>query len=462
LTRLSTKLFLANSLCIVALTAIAVWSLLAVERLVRVNQTIAEDSVPAIRLEASLARRMRDLLGYERKFALLDRDPGYLRAWGKLAGEFDDDLRLLGARLSKGEAPIHRVVTTAFLAYVDAFGTDASAEAGAAVSRALERFREKTYATLDRVKTESARLERRTWNAVLFGLCAGVLAALVSSGWLAIRLTRDLRRLSLAAGQIADGTFAGTLPIRRRDEIGEVAVAFQSMAERLKEIDHSKEEFFAHVSHEFRSPLTAVREATSLLRDGLAGPIEPKQERLLGIIASSCERLLRLVDRILSISRLRAKLQNIERRPVGLATVMREAVDGLRPQAEARGLVLEAAAGTKVVVDGDDEQLTQIFVNLVGNAIQHSSEGGRVGVRVLRENGAIEIAVHDAGPGIPPEALAHVFDRYWQAPGAKGGSGLGLAIVKSIVEAHGGTVTGESEPGHGTQFTVRLPPGESK
>jgi signal transduction histidine kinase len=98
----------------------------------------------------------------------------------------------------------------------------------------------------------------------------------------------------------------------------------------------------------------------------------------------------------------------------------------------------------------------------VGNAIKYSSEGGAVRVSLARENGAIEIAVADHGPGIAPDALPHVFDQYWQAPGTQGGSGLGLAIVKSIVDAHGGKVWGESEPGRGTRFVVRLPAWEAE
>jgi signal transduction histidine kinase len=325
------------------------------------------------------------------------------------------------------------------------------------VSGVVERLNDRTTEIVDAFATESEDLEERTWDAVVIALAAGVLAALASAGFLAVRITRDLARLSAAAAQVADGTFTGQLPIRRRDEVGELAQAFQRMAAQLQEIDRSKEEFFAQVSHEFRTPLTAMREATSLLRDRVAGPIAEKQDRLLEIIGSSCERLLRLVNQILELSRIRARLQTIEPRRVHLTAVMESALQELRPQAEARHLDLRASAENGVAVEGDEEQLTEVFVNLVGNAIKYTPEGGRVQVRLARRDDGVEIEVGDNGPGIPEQDLPHVFDRFWQARGVEGGSGLGLAIVKSIVEAHGGRVWAGSEPGEGTRFTVRLP-----
>ena len=200
------------------------------------------------------------------------------------------------------------------------------------------------------------------------------------------------------------------------------------------------------------------REAAGLLRDRVAGPLEPKQERLVDIVISSCERSLRLVNQILEIARLRAKLQEIERVPVRLDRVVAHALEDLRPQAEARGIALHGPpSGASVVVSGDEEQLLEVLLNLLGNAIKYTGPGGSIRVGLAGQGPHVDVAVEDTGAGIAPEALPHVFDRFWQGQGARDGSGLGLAIVRSIVEAHGGKVWAESEPGRGARFTVRLP-----
>src|SRR5262249_11392111 len=153
-----------------------------------------------------------------------------------------------------------------------------------------------------RSQAAARRLERRTWSAVLTALAASVLAALAGAGLLAFRMTRTLRRLSAATSELALGSFTGPVPIEGRDEIAELAQAFNQMAERLQEADRLKEEFFSHISHELRTPLTAVHEAVYLLRDRVPGPLEPRQARLVEIIGSSAQRMLKLVNEILELS----------------------------------------------------------------------------------------------------------------------------------------------------------------
>lgn len=219
-----------------------------------------------------------------------------------------------------------------------------------------------------------------------------------------------------------------------------------------------KEQVYSHLSHELRTPLTSIREATHLLADGIAGPLAPRQERLVTIINDSTERLLRLVNRILDVSRLRAGLQPLERRPVRLGNVTARALRELRPQADAAGVRIDRLGnGADPQVMGDEERLVEVVVNLVSNAIKASTEGSTVRVGVDGDASRAQLIVADDGVGIPRDAMAQIFDPYVQAPGATAGTGLGLAIVKSIVEAHGGDVAVESEPGRGSRFTVRLP-----
>jgi len=456
--RLATKVFLANLLTIIALAVVSGYSLFAINQLVSVNRKVAREYSEALQLESSLLESLQTMERYHKAYEALGGDLAYVNLFNSRADKLESDLQVLAGWLVDGEEnALHGQAVKELEEYRSMIGLPGVDAAYQEVRGVLLRLKDRTAEIVASFAAESERLEQRTWSAVVIILAAGVLAALASAGFLAVRITRDLAHLSAAAAQVADGTFTGQLPIRRKDEVGELALAFQQMAQQLREIDRSKKDFFAQVSHEFRTPLTAMREATSLLRERVAGPVADKQDRLLEIIGSSCERLLRLVNQILELSRLRAHLQTIELRRVHLTAVMENAIQELRPQAEARHLDLRASADSGVAVEGDEEQLTEVFVNLVGNAIKYTPEGGRVQVRLARREDGIEIEVGDNGPGIPEKDLPHVFDRFWQAKGVQGGSGLGLAIVKSIVEAHGGRVWAGSEPGAGTRFTVRLP-----
>jgi signal transduction histidine kinase len=247
------------------------------------------------------------------------------------------------------------------------------------------------------------------------------------------------------------------LPVRRADEIGALARSFTRMADRLGEADRMKEEFFSHISHELRTPLTSVREAVHLLRDRVAGPLEPKQARLVDIIGDGTERMLRLVNQILELTRLRAGLLAIDHRSVDVARLVARALEQLRPQAEARGVTLHQNGTPTAAVTGDEERLFQVALNLVGNAIKFTTTGGKVEVRVAERNGGVALTVEDDGVGIPADALPRIFEPYRQAHATGGGSGLGLAIVKGIVEAHGGRIEVASREGAGSRFTVTLP-----
>jgi signal transduction histidine kinase len=230
------------------------------------------------------------------------------------------------------------------------------------------------------------------------------------------------------------------------------------MAERLREVDRLKEELFSHISHELRTPLTSVKEATHLLLDRVPGPLTPKQGRLVEIIATSSDRLLGLVNQVLELSRLRARALPLERRLVDMEKVVVHALEELRPQIEEKNLTVgQTTSGSDFGVQGDEDRLLRVVVNLVGNAVKFTPERGAVMVGLTDRGGEIELMVRDTGIGIPPGELARIFDPYQQAHHGRGGSGLGLAIVKGLVEAHGGRVGVESEEGKGSSFLVCLP-----
>ena len=315
-----------------------------------------------------------------------------------------------------------------------------------------------THARVRTAQAEAARLEARTWAAVLVALGAAVGLALLGTAVVAQRMTRSLDVLSSATAEVAAGAFREPIVVESRDEIAALARSFNSMASQLRRLEETKTEFFATVSHELRSPLTSIRGAADLLREGIPGPLTEKQERLMDIVSQSSERLLRLVNQILEMSRLRAGLVELDRKALDLEWLVDRAVEELHPRAEEAGVALERERfGSNFAYLGDEERLYQLVVNLGANAIRFTPPRGRVIVRLIDTGPELELQVEDTGVGIPADALPHIFDAYRQAHRERGGTGLGLAIVRGIADAHGGRVTAESQEGKGSRFTVLLP-----
>ena len=473
--RLASKIFLGFSLVIVVLAGVGVLSLRAVGRLVSLNREVASETLPGLRLIGGVRDAMLALARLEARFTIL-RDPRYAMVWRERADGVRADLaRLRQFVHTEAEAGYLADATESFERYRDAIlaeqarllaergrpsplGEPAGRAPAERVETSLEALQEATHGHVMRVQAEVARLETRTWAGVVVAVAASVGLALLATAVIAIRITRSLRRLSVATAAVAAGSFRDPLPAGGRDEVSVLARAFNAMAARLRQLDEMKEEFFATFSHELRSPLTSVREASHLLADEVPGPLTPKQKRLVGIIQRSSDRLLRLVNQILDVSRLRAGLLPLARGPVDLDRLVGRALEELRPQAEEAGVTLDRErVGERFVVDGDEDRLVQVVVNLLANAVRFTPAGGRVIARVVDAGPECEVQVEDTGLGIPAAELPHIFDSYRQAHAGKGGTGLGLSIVRGVVLAHGGRVTAESQEGKGSRFTVLLP-----
>lgn len=473
--KLASKIFLTSSLVIVVLAGVGILSLRAVDRLVSVNREITTQTVPALRVTGAVRDAMLALVGLEARFLLLG-DP-YGALWEERAASVGEDLgRLRGLATGPGEGAHLAEATAAFERYrrlvADERELVARGERRRAlgiaeregraraleVEAAIDRLTGATYARMVEAQAEAARLEARTWTGVLLALGAAVGLALLGTAIVATRMTRSLRALSAATADVAAGAFREPIRVETRDELGELAHSFNAMAAQIRRMEETKDEFFAMISHELRSPLTSVREAAHLLRDEVPGPLGEKQARLVQIIGRSSDRLLRLVNQILELSGLRAGTLPLERRRVDLEHVIGRAVEELRPQAEeASVLVLHEQVGPDFYVLGDEERLVELVVNLVANAIRFTPKGGRITARLVAAGGEVELQVEDTGVGIPAGDLPYIFESYRQARRDRRGTGLGLAIVRGIAQAHGGRVTVESREGKGSRFTVLLP-----
>jgi signal transduction histidine kinase len=474
--RLASKMFLTSALVVVVLAVVGVLSLRAVGRLASVNREITTRTVPALRLVASTRDAVPLLVRLEARFLVL-HDPRFMAAWTERGERLRTNLdRLEDYATSRDELHLLEEATETFERYRGTVGQiqtlvgrgertraialseGASRALAERVEATLDALTESMHADVLKAQAEVARLEARTWAGVLVAFGAAVGLALLGSGLIAHRLTQSLQTLSAATAAVAAGSFEEQIVVDSKDEIGELARSFNTMARELRRLDETKEEFFASMSHELRSPLTSIREGANLLRERVSGTLTDKQQRLVEIIAAGSDRLLGLVNQILEVSRLRAGVLPIQRVRLDLNKVVTRAVDELKPTADQTGVSLEREKlGEDFWLVGDEERLLQIVVNLVGNAIRFTKSGGRVVVRLVSTASELEIQVEDTGIGIPVGELPYVFEPYRQAHSDRGGTGLGLAIVRGVAQAHGGRVTVESQEGKGSRFTVLLP-----
>lgn len=234
------------------------------------------------------------------------------------------------------------------------------------------------------------------------------------------------------------------------------------MVARLRDLDQAKSDFVSSVSHELRTPLTSIRGYVEMLRDGDAGELDDEQQHMLSVVERNTDRLLALIEDLLTLSRIESGAFRVALAPVELGPIVEGLLAEMEPHARARGVQLCAEIDAILPpVLGDMSQLERVLLNLLSNAIKFTPDGGSVVVRVSSENDEIELAVIDEGIGIPPEEQGRLFTRFFRASSAQDraiqGTGLGLVIVKSIVDHHGGRIDVRSQPGEGSTFAVRLP-----
>jgi signal transduction histidine kinase len=291
-------------------------------------------------------------------------------------------------------------------------------------------------------------------------LIAGVLALIgavalgYGGSWL---FARRLRRLEHAAERIAAGYFDEPIVDRGQDEIGQLAAAFERMRRRLAQLEHARREFVANASHELRTPLFSIAGSLELLADEDLD--DETRAEFIATMREQVERLSRLATDLLDLSRLDAGRIVAEAEPVDLDDVARTLADEFRAVAQARAHVLEVDGQRRVEAVGDEQWILRAGRALVENALVHTPAGTTVRVRVSEAGDEARLSVEDDGPGIPPEHLEHVFDRFYRVDGARAsGSGLGLAIARELAQLMGGSVRASSEPGR-TAFTVSLPKG---
>ena len=283
-------------------------------------------------------------------------------------------------------------------------------------------------------------------------------AALVLATVIARQITGPVRRLAAATADIARGRLDRRIENPGSDEVGQLAGAFNSMADSLQRQEELRRSMMADIAHELRTPLSVMRGNLEAMLDGL---LEPTPEQVQ-VLHGQSVALSRLIDDLRTLSLAAEGHLELARQSTDVGELTRRVVAEMEPTAKERDVTLSVQAPpTSSTVMLDADRISQALRNLIDNALRHTPRDGRVVVDVSPGTKRMTVSVTDTGEGITPEDLPHVFDRFYRADGSRsratGGSGLGLAIVKQLVEAHGGHVWAESEQGRGSVFSFSLP-----
>lgn len=292
-------------------------------------------------------------------------------------------------------------------------------------------------------------------------LLAGALGAgiaLVIARLVARGMTQPLRDMAQAARRMETGDYGARVRTTSIDEVGQLAHAFNRMSDELEQVERLRRDLVANVSHELKTPISALRAHLENLLDGVERP-DPET---LQVMLVQSDRLGRLVDQLLELSRLESGDLPLQREQVALGPLVSEVLSEIEVARADRGVALERRLAQDLpAVLADRERIHQVLFNLLDNAVRFTPEGGRVTVSAERHDGAVDVRVADTGPGIAPEHLPRLFERFYRVDPARsqkeGGTGIGLAIARSVVEAHGGRIWADSSPGQWSVFTFELP-----
>ncbi len=261
-----------------------------------------------------------------------------------------------------------------------------------------------------------------------------------------------------AMDRIAHGDFTVFVPVDEHNPLSEIAESVNRMAQELGSMEGLRQSFISNVSHEIQSPLTSISGFAALLKNDSLTP--ELRAHYIDVIETEAKRLSRLSDNLMRLSMLENGAQPLTVSSFSLDKQIKNAVLMLEPQWTAKNLDVSAAL-EKTSFSGDEGLLSQVWVNLLHNAVKFTPEGGQITVTLAKSESGIVCRVADTGPGVAEEDLMHIFERFYKADKARdralGGSGLGLSLVKKIVALHGGTVTAQSALQEGSTFTVTLP-----
>lgn len=308
------------------------------------------------------------------------------------------------------------------------------------------------------VRRKNPHVKERWQGVVKLALLIGTISSIVLALLLALLFHQGTtRRLGTLMYNIA--RFKEHKPLQTvlsgNDEIAKIDLVFHEMADALTRAAKEKQEFVDMVSHDLRSPLSAVQSSLSVLGSGIWGALSEKAQHKVAVAEDNIRRSIELINNLLDIERMDSGKFEISKKNVDLVQLLDIAAESLGQLAERKNIKIDTYSGEAEIV-GDESRLSQVIANLLGNAIKFSPEGSTVKIDIADNQGWKKVMISDQGPGVPPEFQSLIFERFQQVPGEQQqqikGSGLGLAICKKIIEALGGRLGVDSEPGRGSTF----------
>jgi two-component system sensor histidine kinase GlrK len=437
------------------------------ERLAGQSRTAVFNASQAARASRSLVERIGSIERLGQQITVLD-DPELLavfarthRSFRQLAAEIatlplDEAQAAALARAVDQEQSLYDHLTRVPRPRIDAAEiseridrlTDSAREVLAINNRIVDR-------EVERLRHSADEAQRGVMLLVLFSTAVALVIALALTRYIA----RPIAEIDGAIRQLGGADFSRPIAVRGPEDLRYLGRRLDWLRRRLDEFETQKNRFLRHVSHELKTPLTALREGAELLHDEVAGPLTPVQRQVVGIMRDNSVKLQRLIEELLDYQRALHAAASLEVKTVVLDALVAEAARAHQLAAASKGLrlVLDAQSAT---LDADPEKLRSIVDNLISNAIKFTPAGGTISVRARALGGEAIIEVVDSGPGIPAEERESIFNLFFRgrtkAEGGIKSSGLGLAIARELVEAHGGQIAVVAG-GVGGHFRVTLP-----
>ncbi|HEY7616934.1 MAG TPA: HAMP domain-containing sensor histidine kinase, partial [Terriglobales bacterium] len=486
---------------ILLLVAVFSYQVLQIHEMQSINQNLGGLSFRAALLSLQLLRDVDQVDEFTRKLFATGGDPDYASQVGQMREGFTQSLRELdGLALSpEEENEVNQLV--ALWDQDTATAGDAQSMFPSGDARQTEAALADQLALLSSVRVQTQGVIRATRLAIAaqvqqseqaalraqsIFLATALAALLLSVGvslWIVRSISRPLRRLTEGTRAVADGRFTYRLDESGKDELAALARDFNWMTRRLSELDQMKKDFVSHVSHELKTPLASMQETVRLLLEELPGSLSAQQRRLLELNLQSAGRLSTLIANLLDLSRMDAGVMEYNFQRHDLVALLRSAVAEFEIPMRERHLLMESDLPEDPLwLECDGDRLIQVLDNLLGNAIKFSPPGGVVHIALQSKDslpsklpfsvppklsrwpnvsGYVMVSIGDKGPGIPANERARIFEKFHQVRGgskkAGQGAGLGLSISRTIVEAHGGAIWVEDNPGGGSLFCILLP-----
>lgn len=298
----------------------------------------------------------------------------------------------------------------------------------------------------------------RTNRILIYSALIGAVIALFLGIFLSRTITRPIRELTRATHAISEGDLSQRVTVRTNDELGELGNAFNKMSAELSRSVNARKQMTADIAHELRTPLSLILGHAEAVHDGVLPPTKENFE----IIREEAARLENLVNDLRTLSLADAGELSIVPQTIEPGGLLQEVASLFQYQTQKKNIALELDIASPLPpLEVDPGRMTQVLTNILDNATRHTPEGGRIILSAKPAGDMVELAVQDSGPGLPEEETERIFERFYRADASRGrddgGSGLGLAIAKSIVQAHNGQLSAESEPGKGLRISILLP-----